>query len=183
MATSRAWLSAIGRYLVVLAAGNLAWEFAQMPLYTLWSSGSMGKIAFAAVHCTGGDVLIGGTALFGAVLLFGTIALPRSGFSVAGIATVAAGLGYTVYSEQLNTARNAWGYSSLMPVLPGLGVGLAPLAQWIVVPLLALAAARLPWAGQKRITEVAVGIDLPTMAITTAGSTPDTSARRNRRAL
>lgn len=182
MVTSRAWLSAIERYLVVLAVGTLAWEFAQMPFYTLWSTGTVGELAFAAVHCTGGDVLIGGTALSGAVLLFGTAAWPRSGFAVVGIAAVAAGLGYTVYSEHLNTARNAWGYSSLMPVLPGLGIGLAPLAQWIVVLLLALAAARLPWASQKRTTKMAVGIDLPTMAITTSSSTPDVLARRNRRA-
>lgn len=183
MTTSRAGRSAIGRYLVVLAVGSLAWEFAQMPLYTLWSTGSMREIVFAAVHCTGGDVLIGGTALFGAVLLFGTVALPRLGFSVVGIATVAAGLGYTVYSEHLNTARNAWAYSSLMPVLPGLDIGLAPLAQWIVVPFLALAAARLPWASRKRTTALAVGIDLPSTAIATSGSTPDNFARRNRRAL
>jgi hypothetical protein len=183
MVTSSAWLSAIGRYLVVLAVGNLAWEFAQMPLYTLWSTGSVGEIVFAAVHCTGGDVLIGGVALLGSLLLFGTAAWPNSGFWVVGIAAVPAGLGYTVYSEHLNTARNAWSYSSLMPLLPGVGIGLAPLAQWIVVPLLALAAARLPWASQKRTTEVAVGIDLPTMAITTSSSTPDNLTRRNRRAL
>jgi hypothetical protein len=177
MIASRAWLSAIGRYLVVLAVGNLAWEFTQMPLYTLWSTGSVGEIVFAAVHCTGGDVLIGGTALFGALLLFGPAGWPRSGFSVVGIAAVAVGLSYTVYSEHLNMARNVWGYSSLMPVLPGLGIGLAPLAQWIVVPLLALAGERLPWVSQKWTTDVAVEVDLPTMAITTSSST-----HRNRRA-
>ena len=29
-----------------------------MPLYTLWSTDTVGEIVFAAVHCTGGDILI-----------------------------------------------------------------------------------------------------------------------------
>ena len=182
MVPYRTRLSAVGRYLVVLAVGNLAWEFAQMPLYTLWGTGSAREIVFAAVHCTGGDVLIGGAALFGALLLFGTTAWPNSRFTVVAIAAVAAGLGYTVYSEHLNTARNAWSYSAFMPVLPGLGTGLAPLAQWLVVPLLAFAASRLPSATQNRAIERTNGPDLPIMGITTSRSTPANLARGNRRA-
>src|SRR5262245_16617478 len=34
----------------------------------------------------------------------------------------------------------AWTYNALMPVLPWLGTGLAPLLQWVVVPSLALRA-------------------------------------------
>src|SRR3546814_3558185 len=30
------WLSVLRRYLAVIAVGNLAWEFAQLPLYTIW---------------------------------------------------------------------------------------------------------------------------------------------------
>jgi hypothetical protein len=128
-------------------------------------------------------VLIGGAALFGALLLFGTTAWPNSRFTVVAIAAVAAGLGYTVYSEHLNTtARNAWSYSAFMPVLPGLGTGLAPLAQWLVVPLLAFAASRLPSASQNRAIERANGPDLPIMGITTSRSTPANLARGNRRA-
>jgi hypothetical protein len=182
MVPSRAWLSAIGRYLVVLAVGNLAWEFAQMPLYTLWSTGSSREIVFAAVHCTGGDMLIGGAALAAALLLFGTNAWPSSRFTVVAIAAVAAGLAYTVYSEHLNTARNAWSYSAFMPVLPGLGVGLAPLAQWLIVPLLAFAASRRQAGSQQQTIAGGQGLDLPIMGITTSGATPEHLARRNRRA-
>lgn len=31
-----------------------------------------------------------------------------------------------------------WEYSRLMPIIPGLGLGLSPLAQWIVLPLMAV---------------------------------------------
>src|SRR5712691_13353985 len=47
------------RYLPWLAALNLLWEIAQLPLYTLWSEASPAYIAFAVAHCTIGDVLIG----------------------------------------------------------------------------------------------------------------------------
>ena len=52
------WLTALRRYVVVIGLGNLAWEFAQLPLYTIWHEGSLGEIVFAAIHCTGGDLLI-----------------------------------------------------------------------------------------------------------------------------
>ena len=61
----------------------------------------------------------------------------RMGAGVAA-AAVACGIGYTVFSEWLNTAvRGSWAYSDLMPVVPILGTGLSPLAQWLVVPLAA----------------------------------------------
>ncbi len=174
MASSRAWLSALRRYFCVVVAGNLAWEFAQLPLYTLWKTGSATGIVFATLHCTGGDVLIAGASLIASLLLFGAIDWPCSRFLPVAAATSIAGLAYAAYSEHLNTARGAWTYSDLMPVLPGLGTGLAPLAQWIAVPLLALAAARS--------VRGAGGLDLPTMAITTSRSTPDHRARSDRRA-
>jgi hypothetical protein len=73
------------RYLPWLAALSLAWEIAQLPLYTLWHEAEPAYIAFAVAHCTIGDVLIGG-------------AIDVAGFKL----------------------------------------GLSPLAQWLVVPPLAL---------------------------------------------
>ena len=49
--------------------------------------------------------------------------------------------GYTVLSEWVNTiARGSWAYSALMPVvnLGGVEIGLSPLAQWLVIPPVAL---------------------------------------------
>jgi hypothetical protein len=41
-----------------------------------------------------------------------------------------------VFSEWLNTEiRGSWAYTLAMPTLPVVGTGLAPLAQWIVIPL------------------------------------------------
>ena len=57
------WLVVLRRYLVAVALLHLAWEVAQLPLYTLWWDGAAHEIAFAVVHCTVGDVLIATTSL------------------------------------------------------------------------------------------------------------------------
>jgi hypothetical protein len=138
------------RFAPLLGALNLAWEVAQLPLYTLWTDAAPGFKAYAVVHCTLGDVLIGTAAL--ALALVATRAgEPRTWRWGAIVAlTVAIGLGYTVFSEWLNTVvRQSWAYAAAMPTVRvgSLEIGLAPLAQWLVVPPLALAWARGPRPG------------------------------------
>jgi hypothetical protein len=132
------WLPAMRRYFTVILLGNLAWEVVQLPIYTLWQTGSLREMAFAVAHCTGGDVLIAAACLLGALMVAGDARWPAAGFRrVAGIA-VTAGVAYTVFSEWLNTSvRVSWAYADAMPIVPGLGVGLSPLLQWIVVPAVA----------------------------------------------
>jgi hypothetical protein len=133
-----AWLSVLRRYIVLIALGNLAWEFAHMPLYTLWETGTAGEIVFAAIHCTGGDILIALSALMVALCLAGTSRWPESGFLRVGAMTITVGLVYSVFSEWLNIdVRRAWAYRDLMPIIPVIGVGLSPFLQWIVLPGLA----------------------------------------------
>jgi hypothetical protein len=134
------WLRALRRCLAAVAVGNLAWETAQLPLYTLWQTGSSGDIAFAVLHCTAGDALIATGALVAALIVLGSPDWPWKRAWSVGAAGVAIGLGYTTYSEHLNTAvRKTWAYSDLMPTLPWPRTGLAPVAQWLLVPTLSLA--------------------------------------------
>lgn len=138
LADHSSWLTALRRYAGAMALGNLAWEIAHMPLYTLWESGTPGEIAFAALHCTGGDVLIAVSALVASLIVFGADGWPGRGYLRVALPAVAAGLAYTIFSEWLNIeVRQAWAYRDLMPVVPVLDVGLSPLAQWIVLPGLA----------------------------------------------
>jgi len=133
-----AWLSFLRRYIALMALGNLAWEFAHMPLYTLWETGTPREIAFAAIHCTGGDILIALAALIAALFLFGNGFWPAQTYRRVAVATIAIGLAYTLFSEWLNIEiRAAWAYRDLMPVIPVLDTGLSPVAQWIVLPGLA----------------------------------------------
>ncbi len=129
----------IRRYLVLTVLLHLFWEIAHMPLYTLWNSGTSKEIAFAIVHCTGGDVLIALTALISALVLFGHNRWPHYRFMPVFVAALFFGIIYTAFSEWLNIeVRASWEYTDAMPVVPLVGMGLSPLLQWIVVPPVAL---------------------------------------------
>lgn len=138
-ATEDHWLVALRRYLGFMALGNLVWEFAQLPLYAIWAEGTPSAMIRAAIHCSGGDVLVATATLVLALLLAGPgwpIAA-RPYRNVAALAVIF-GFGYLVFSEWLNTAvRGAWAYSNLMPVIPVLGTGLSPALQWIMIPIAA----------------------------------------------
>lgn len=151
------WLPALRTYLAVIAAGNLVWEFLHMPLYTIWPTGTWAEIVFAALHCTGGDILIALSTLTLALILAGDRMWPIQGFRRVVALTVLFGVGYTIFSEWLNiVVRAAWAYSDLMPVVPlfGMEVGLSPLLQWIVIPLLAFHRGRRRAVVQPTMSEV-----------------------------
>lgn len=127
-------------YLLTIAGGNVVWEIAHLPLYTIWTSGSLGEKLFAVVHCTAGDVLIALSALAAALVVMGRRDWPARQFRPVSFMTVTLGVVYTVFSEWLNVSvRGSWEYSELMPTLsvPGFRLGLSPLLQWIVIPSLA----------------------------------------------
>lgn len=155
------WLPALRRYFSVILLGNLVWEGAHLPLYTLWYTGSTREKMFAVAHCTAGDMLIAAACLLSALLTAGKPNWPAAGFArVAGIA-VSAGIAYTVFSEWLNTTvRGSWTYADAMPVLPLLGVGLTPVLQWLVVPGVAFWLAR-DRAGVSAPMDAAAGTSKP----------------------
>ena len=131
------------RYLAATLALNLVWEVAQLPLYTLWAEGTPGEIAFAVLHCTGGDALIAAAALAAAILLTRSWHWPSQGWGSVTLVATLIGLGYTVFSEWLNVdLRQSWTYTAAMPRLPPWGTGLAPFLQWLLLPPLAMLAAR-----------------------------------------
>ncbi|NJO24109.1 MAG: hypothetical protein HC868_15810 [Sphingomonadales bacterium] len=142
-------MTALRWYLVAIAVGNLVWEFAQLPLYTIWTTGSTGDIVFAAVHCTGGDILIATASLVFALLLCGAgRPITHQTYRRVAALTVAFGFAYTVFSEWLNVVvRKSWAYSELMPIVPIVDAGLSPLLQWIILPL-----AAFWWAGKRLST-------------------------------
>src|SRR3970282_293034 len=112
----RAWRLLALRFLPWFAGLSLAWEIAQLPLYTLWTEATPGYIASSVAHCTLGDVLIGASALLAALILLRAGSL--ASWRWARIAALAAllGVGYTVFSEWTNTAiLGSWGYAASMP--------------------------------------------------------------------
>ena len=150
------WLIALRRYFMFAIPVHLAWEVAQLPLYTIWYEDTPDNIAFAAIHCAGGDAMISVLSLVGALLLFGNRRWPEERYIAVAAPAVIAGVAYTVFSEWHNTeVRNSWAYSSMMPTLPGLGTGLSPLLQWFVIPTAAFWWARPRRAAQLKPAEEA----------------------------
>lgn len=133
--SGRTWRAILLGYVPFVVAAHLAWEIAQLPLYTIWTEGTEGEIAFAVGHCTGGDLLIAVSALGLALLITGSRDFVDWNLAAIAALTIAIGLGYTVLSERMNVALGYWAYAASMPIVPVLGVGLAPFAQWIAVPL------------------------------------------------
>jgi hypothetical protein len=131
------WIRALRIYLTAVAVANLIWETLQLPLYTIWQTGTLRSQAFAIVHCTIGDVIIALCALTVALVVTGDGEWPQQRFQRVAILAILLGLAYTVFSEWLNVVvRASWAYSNLMPVATafGLRVGLSPLLQWLVIP-------------------------------------------------
>ena len=98
---------------------------------------------FAVVHCTAGDLMIAFATLCVALLFVGDIRCPNIRFNrVLGL-TIGLGIAYTLFSEWHNVSiRQSWAYSDLMPVVPIIGTGVSPVAQWIILPLFGLLFAR-----------------------------------------
>ena len=133
------------RYLPLLATLNLMWEAAQVPLYSLWKEATPSYIGFSVLHCTAGDVMIGGAALLLAVIIGGERSLAQWRWRRIAVITTLAGTGYTIFSEWMNTTvLQSWAYAEAMPRigLAGVEIGVSPVAQWLVLPTLALYLAR-----------------------------------------
>src|SRR5207248_6716664 len=123
----------------IAAILNVAWETAQLPLYTIWWTGTAHENFVAVVHCTGGDALVETTTLLIATLIGWFRGWPPFSRRVA-VITIVLGIAYTIISEWLNVeVWRSWSYSAAMPVLPWLGTGLSPVLQWLLVPVLAFA--------------------------------------------
>ena len=81
-----------------------------------------------------GDLFIGTATLALAVVAAGR-GWPRHNY--IGVCVLAAGFGiaYTIVSEWLNVGvLGAWDYAPSMPRIPWIGIGLAPVVQWSLIP-------------------------------------------------
>ncbi len=114
------------------------WEIAQLPLYAIWAEEGVRASIWAALHCTVGDIFIAFVTIFGALI---------SAVFAPGLRTVRAVAAISLLSGLVVTGAievasvqwlGLWAYGPLMPVEPFFGIGLSPLAAWIVIPIAAL---------------------------------------------
>lgn len=130
-------LSLLTMWILVSSAANLAWEFAQLPLYTLFDDPDTGKVVRYVLHCTAGDVLIALAAYALTALALGNWSWPLRNPLRGILLATTLGLAYTAASEWYNVyLAPAWAYGKWMPLV--FGIGLAPLLQWLLIPPLVL---------------------------------------------
>jgi len=90
---------------------NLAWEIAQLPLYTIPLAESTRQIAYAIAHCTAGDVAIAVAGFLIAAIALGDANWPASHPWRGGAVAILWGVSYTAYAEWYNVyeAGYVWG--------------------------------------------------------------------------
>ena len=96
------WLQSLRVYLALSLGLNLLWEALHLPLYTIWTTGSLREKAFAVVHCAIGDIMIAGLAIVTALAVAGSHAWPLRRARQVFATTLLVGIAYTIYSEWLN---------------------------------------------------------------------------------
>ena len=118
---------------------NFAWEILQAPLYVGMADMPHAQVTRACLQATVGDAVI--------MLLayeFIAVATCSRRWIVAATASqlfwfVAVGVSTTAAIEWLATGGYwiaSWNYQPTMPLVPGTSIGLVPLLQWVVLPLL-----------------------------------------------
>ncbi len=116
---------------------NLGWEVLQLPLYAFPSAQSMAQTVYVVAHCTIGDALIAAITFVIACLLLRDADWPLAD-PLRGTAIVTLlGVAYTGYSEWRNVYQAGnWSYSTNMPLV--FDIGIAPLLQWMFIPVAAV---------------------------------------------
>ena len=118
---------------------SFAWEILQAPLYAGMADMPHAQATVACLQATVGDAVI-------MLLAYGVVAVAArsrlwivaaNGWQLA--CFVATGVSITAIIEWLATRGYwiaNWSYLPTMPLVPGTRIGLAPLLQWVVLPLL-----------------------------------------------
>ena len=124
------WVFAMYAFLM-----HFAWEMLQTPFFSGMSTMEHWPATLLCLKATLGDVVIA----LAAMNLSGLALRDRGWFLAPEIQSLSVylcvGLACTIALELHALWTGRWAYSSMMPTVPGLGVGLVPLLQWIVIPL------------------------------------------------
>lgn len=140
---------------------SLLWEFLQSPFYTDTFEVSWVTLAYNRLHCSGGDAVILLLAFWLVALRWGRFWM-RAARGMPVVLFLALSVTYTAFSEHYNVhLMQTWAYSRWMPTIAGMG--LVPLLQWVVVPMLCVHRIRSHSPAHRRevADEVNRGTDTP----------------------
>ncbi len=115
---------------------NFIWEVPQMAFYEWWGASWVTGLLICLQAALGDGLLV--LALYGLGYAFFR---RREWILQPGVAgytlLVLAGMIVAVAVEMHALARGRWAYSAIMPIIPGLGIGLIPVVQMMLLPPLA----------------------------------------------
>lgn len=118
---------------------NFPWEVLQVRLFAGMADAPYAEAIKGCVQATLGDMVIILLAHACVALVAGRRRWMRAPARRPLALFIAIGVAATALIEWLATNGRwvqSWSYTPAMPLLPGLGIGLAPLLQWLVLPLL-----------------------------------------------
>ena len=149
---ARRWLAVVGLVFATGFATNFLWEVLQSPLFAPMGS-TLGEGMWRCFRAGLGDGVI--ILLIAAAVGF---LLGRRDWFLDGevtgylLATVFGSV-FAVAIEWSALRSGRWSYRSSMPVIPGIGVGLVPVIQMTLLPILAYRIAAL-WLRRPRFRTV-----------------------------
>lgn len=134
------WLSTPEVNVVIFSLPlKLAWEFWQVSFFADLAQGPHWRSVLRCTQAAVGDVFISLLAYWAVCVTTRTRWWVKRPTSAQVVIFIGVGLAVTVLLEILATrVFGRWSYSETMPVVPGLGVGLLPLAQWLLLPPIVL---------------------------------------------
>ena len=114
---------------------NFVWEIWQAPLFKSMDSLTHFEATIQCTRAALGDVII----LLVAFWIIALTAKSRHWIihpkTIQIIGFIAIGLIITVVFEAIAIhVLNRWQYATVMPILPILGTGIAPILQWLIIP-------------------------------------------------
>lgn len=122
---------------------HFAWEVAQSSLFLPMRSLPFWPAILLCARAAAGDLVITAIA-FAAAAMSGAMHWPlRQRRRYPALIFLTIGILITIGYEIYALSAGLWAYAAQMPQL--LGIGLTPLLQWIVIPLLEIAAFRVIW--------------------------------------
>ena len=122
---------------------HFVWEMLQVPWFTGMAVASHGSVVWLCIQATGGDVLILLASFWLASIISGNRHWLLERELKPAVILVITALIVTFVLEWLATGPlERWTYADSMPIIPLLGVGLAPLLQWLLLPPLIMWLAR-----------------------------------------
>lgn len=113
---------------------HFVWEMFQVPLFAGMAEAPHSSVVWLCIRATVGDVLILLTSYWFSSMVCGHRQWLLEGDRKPAITLVSTALIVTIVMEWLATGPfDRWEYADSMPTIPLVGIGFAPLLQWLLL--------------------------------------------------